>query len=269
VAWDAATGKARITSKTDGTRYLGLAISPDGKRVLVGGTTEGKGDAQKVDAGVMALYTEQFKAIWREGNPSAVRAVAFSPDGKIVAGACDDGSVLIRDAETGAALTAPDHGRGHGALAAVAFSPDGKLLATGGADKSVRLWDVATGKEVRSFGGHAVKVTTVQFSPDGRTLLTTGGDTVYLSDVAAGTDLRRFEAGTDGAHAAAFSPNGKLIVAAGPEGRLRGWQAATGEGPWSITANKKGVNAVAFSPDGETLATAGADGEVTLWPVAK
>src|SRR5262249_37142669 len=43
VAWDAGTGKARITSKTDGTKYLGLAISPDGKRVLVGGTTEGKG----------------------------------------------------------------------------------------------------------------------------------------------------------------------------------------------------------------------------------
>jgi uncharacterized protein (TIGR03067 family) len=273
LAWDRGAAKERIRAKTDGTKYLALAVSPDGKRVLIGGTMDaikGKGDeARKVDAGVMALYTEDFKEVWHEVHDSGVRAVAFSPDGKRVAAACDDGSVLIRDAETGKALRAPGHGRGHGALAAVAFSPDGKLVAAGGADKTVWLWDVATGKEVRSFGGHAAKVTVVQFSPDGRTLLTAGGGTVYLSDVAAGTDLRRFEAEPEGAHAAAFSPNGKLIVAAGPDGRLRGWQAATGEGPWSVTADKKGVTAVAFSPDGETLATAGADGEVRLWPVVK
>ena len=268
-AWDVATRKERITSKTDGTKYLALAISPDGKRVLIGGTTEGKGDdARKVDAGVIAVYTEHFKEVWHEVNDAGVRAVAFSPDGKRVAAACDNGFVLVRDAETGKAIVTLGR-RQDGPLTAVAFSPDGKLLAAGGADKSVSLWDVATGKEVRSFGGHAVNVTTVQFSPDGRTLLTASGGTVYLSDVAAGTDLFRFEAGTEGAHAAAFSPNGKLIVAAGPEGQLRGWQATTGQGPWSIMTTKKGVNAVAFSPDGETLATAGADGEVRLWCVAK
>jgi RNA polymerase sigma factor (sigma-70 family) len=272
-AWNVTTGKVRASLKTDGNKWLALALSPDSKSVLIAGTmdaTEGRGDnARKVEAGVMAVYSAGLKSIWHEVSPSAVRAVAFSPDGKRVAGACDDGSVLIRDAETGKALMAPGHGRGHGPLTAVAFSPDGKFLAAGGADRSVRLWDATTGKEVRSFGGHAVKVTTVQFSPDGRTLLTAGGGTVYLSDVAEGTDLFRFEAGTEGAHAAAFSPNGKLIVASGPDGRLRGWQAKTGEGPWSFTANKKGVNALAFSPDGETLATAGADGEVRLWNVAK
>ncbi len=273
LSWDTATGKLRLNSKSDGTKYQALAISPDGKHVLVGGTMDamrGKGEeAKKVDAGVMALYTANFReSLWDQVHDSGVRAVAFSPDGKRVAAACDNGFVLVRDAETGKAIMTPGR-REYGPLTAVAFSPDGKLLAAGGADKSVRLWDVATGKEVSSFGGHAAKATTVQFSPDGRTLLTTGGGMVYLSDVATGKDLFRFEAGKEGAHAAAFSPNGKLIVAAGPEGRLRGWQATTGEGPWSITANKKGVNAVAFSPDGETLATAGADGEVNLWDVAK
>ncbi len=269
LAWDRGTGKERIKAMIEGTKCLALAISPDGKRVLIGGTTEGKGEeGRKVDAGVMALYTENFKEIWREVNNAGVRSLAFSPDGKRVAAACDNGFVLVRDAETGKGIMTPGR-RQDGPLTAVAFSPDGKLLAAGGADKSVRLWDAATGKEVRSFGGHAVKVTTVQFSPDGRTLMTAGGGMVYLWDVAAGKDLFRFEAGTDGAHAAAFSPNGKLIVAAGPEGQLRGWQATTGQGPWSIVADNKGVNAVAFSPDGETLATAGAAGEVRLWRVAK
>src|SRR5262249_47385635 len=124
-AWDVATGKVRASLNADGNKWLAMALSPDGKSVLTAGTmeaTEGRGDdARKVDAGVMALYSAGLKSVWHEVNPSAVRAVAFSPDGKRVAGACDDGSVLIRDAETGKGLMAPGHGRGHGALAAVAF----------------------------------------------------------------------------------------------------------------------------------------------------
>jgi RNA polymerase sigma-70 factor (ECF subfamily) len=274
LAWDVATGKERIRAMTDRTKCLALAISPEGKRVLIGGTTEateGKGNApRKVDVGVMALYTKQFKGagIWREVSDAGVRAVAFSPDGKRVAAACDNGLVLVRDAEAGRIVKTLGR-KEYGRITTVAFSPDGKLLAAGSAHKKVRFWDMATGRETPVELNPPGAVTTVQFSPDGRTLVTAGDGKVYLWDVAAGKELFRFEAGKEGARAAAFSPDGKLIVAAGPEGRLRGWQATTGEGPWSVEANKKGVNAVAFSPDGELLATAGADGEVRLWPVAK
>jgi hypothetical protein len=57
-------------------------------------------------------------------NP--VRAVAFSPDGKFLAG----GGQELRPWEA----------------KALAFSPDGKRLASGDWDTSVRVWDVATGK---------------------------------------------------------------------------------------------------------------------------
>jgi uncharacterized protein (TIGR03067 family) len=271
-AWDVATGKVRDSLNADGNKWLAMALSPDGKYVLVAGTTEateGKGDeARKVEAGVMALYSAGLKSVWHEASESPVRAVAFSPDGKYAAGACDDGVVLIRDAENGKTLRAPGR-RQFGRLTAVAFSPDGKTLAIGGNDSKVRLIDVNTGVEVRSFGGHTVKVTTVQFSPDGRTLLTAGDDTVYFSEVASGNDLRRFEVGTEGARSAAFSPDGKLIVTGGGTGRVVLWDAATGKELSRKEGHKGPVYGLAFSPDGKMVVTAGADGDVRGWGVAK
>jgi RNA polymerase sigma factor (sigma-70 family) len=271
--YDLATGKAVGSLNADGNKWLALAVSPDGKYILNGGitqATEGKGDdARKVDAGVMALYSAGLKSVWHEVNPSAVRAVAFSPDGKRVAGACDNGLVLVRDAETGKAILALGRVQ-NGTLTSVAFSPDGKVLAAGGRDLVVRLWDVATGKELRVLPEHQGVVTAVAFSPDGRFLLTACGDcAVQLWDVASGKEIRQWVAATKGVRAATFSPDGKRIATGGNAGPVALWDVETGKELASFAGNQKAVNGVAFSPDGQTLATAGQDGTVKLWDVAK
>jgi RNA polymerase sigma factor (sigma-70 family) len=273
-AWDVATGKVRASLNADGNKWVSMAVSPDGKYVLCGGitqATEGKGDdTRKVDAGVMALYSAGLKSIWHEVSPSAVRAVAFSPDGKRVAGACDDGGILIRDAETGKAILAPGHGRQHGPLTTVAFSPDGKTLAAGSRDTVVRLWDVATGKELRALPEHKGVVTAVVFSPDGRHLLTACGDcAVQMWDVASGKELRQWVAATKGVQSVAFSPDGKLIATGGTTGPVALWDAVTGKELSHHEGHKGAVNSVAFSPDGKMIVTAGADGEVRGWGVGK
>ena len=74
-----------------------------------------------------------------------VGAVAFSPDGKLLATAGGDGYVRLWNPATRQAAGAPLPAVSNGSVNAVAFSPDGKLLATAGGDGYVRLWNPATG----------------------------------------------------------------------------------------------------------------------------
>ena len=78
-------------------------------------------------------------------------AVAFSPDGHLLASGLEDAGTQLWDAATGERLRTlhPDATfwtEMTGPVHAVAFSPDGRLLASAGDDGTVRLWDPATGQ---------------------------------------------------------------------------------------------------------------------------
>ncbi|MCM3883271.1 pentapeptide repeat-containing protein, partial [Frankia sp. R82] len=111
---------------------------------------------------------------------SMVQAVAFSPDGLLLA-ICSESAVLIADAQDGPLLRVFT---GHtGTVYAVAFSPDGHTLATGADDGTVRLWDTGSGQTHTTLTGHTSTVWAVAFSPDGHTLATGADDgTVRLWD---------------------------------------------------------------------------------------
>src|SRR5262245_42673055 len=66
-----------------------------------------------------------------EGN-AGLGALAFAPDGALLAGAGRDGRVSLWDATTGRLLRVL--GRHEAEVTCLAFSPDGKLLVTGGRD---------------------------------------------------------------------------------------------------------------------------------------
>ena len=76
-------------------------------------------------------------------SADTVRAVAFSPDGTILATGGYDNILRLWDVATGRKRAELS---GHtGRIESLAFSPDGRAIASGALD-GVRLWDVATGR---------------------------------------------------------------------------------------------------------------------------
>ena len=224
---------------------------------------------------LVRLLMDQQQGGILPGNPAnnGVDAVAFSPDGKLLATGNGDGYVRLWNPATEQAIGAPLPADPQDGVGSVAFSPDGKLLASAGGDGYVRLWNPATRQAIGaplladSGGG----VTAVAFSPDGTLLATAGGDgTVRLWNPAtrqpAGAPLRAATV-RGGVNAVAFSPDGTLLATAGGDGTVRLWNPATHRQIGRpLTGHAGEITSVAFSPDGKLLASAGGDdGTVRLW----
>src|SRR5258708_12587753 len=82
--------------------------------------------------------------------PLAPSCIAFSPDGKALAGACADGSLRLWDAEQGREehrFDSPPK-----VVSGLAFSKDGGLLAAVSPEKegAAKIWNVATAPEAHS-----------------------------------------------------------------------------------------------------------------------
>jgi WD40 repeat protein len=193
---------------------------------------------------------------------SIVFATAFSPDGKLLAVACFDKTVLIYDAVTGKQRQVL---RGHSErIWSVAFAPDGKSLISGSGEYrspndpgEVKIWDLETGKERVSLVGHKGLVFCVAFAPDGREALSASWDaTVIIWDVASAKEKASLTEHTGPVRAIAFSPNSKVLASASFDGSVILWDAGTLKKQRRIEAHEAGVQCLAYSPTSRVFATA-------------
>jgi WD40 repeat protein len=163
-------------------------------------------------------------------HTSDVTCIAFSPDGRLLAGAANDGAIRLWNAQTGAAQRELSAGKKRDSVNSVAFSPDGQTLAAGGAE--INLWDVVTGRQLRSFERQtaagfeaastyrANSISPVAFSRDGKTLAGGGQDGVTtLWNVADGRLLRVLAGHRGNVASLAFAADGRH---APPVGRADG-----------------------------------------------
>jgi WD40 repeat protein/predicted Ser/Thr protein kinase len=195
------------------------------------------------------------------GHKGAVRAVAFSPDDRLIVSGSADNTVKFWDAGTGKEVRTLS---GHQArVTGLAFSPDGRRLATASADRTVRLWEVATGKELLCLEPHTGPVTCVAFSPDGRHIASGSEDwTVRIRDAETGQPVRPFDRHTGPVSAIAFAPDAKSVASVASaanvgRGSKKGefilWDAASGD--VQFKREDFAWTSVAFDPDGQHLAT--------------
>ena len=105
-------------------------------------------------------------------------ALAWSPDGTLLADGGWTKSVILWDARDGAEA-AEEFEELDGAEARildVAWSPDGSMIAAGIRDGMVIVWDVASGDELVSFSAHDGETRAVAWSTDGGAILSAGTD---------------------------------------------------------------------------------------------
>lgn len=170
--WDAKTGRAIKTIPALGSPIVSLALSPDGRRVAIGGVAPA--------CRVQVRDLRSGRAVWDKPVASpegTVTFLAFSPDGKTLARGGQRNNIYLHDARTGrlrATLSDPvpahlRNGAGGEAARVVAYSPDGRFLAGGGISRVV-VWATRTNQVVLRPGQAEQAGIPLAFLPDSRAL---------------------------------------------------------------------------------------------------
>jgi WD40 repeat protein/class 3 adenylate cyclase/energy-coupling factor transporter ATP-binding protein EcfA2 len=205
-----------------------VAFSPDGSLVAAGDINHTSGQTPWRYGATAVWNVASGKRLWLlRTKHGAITSIAFSPDGKTIAAAREDGAVLIYDPATGRLLRAlRPLGGGFFTFETVAFAPDGEL-ATGTWAGIVQFWNPDTGAQI----GHATlvaaaPVASFSFSPKGETFATAGGSDGLAKLWTTKTE-QQFGATFPGDPGqwgnAQFTPDGSKLIVIYADGRGYVW----------------------------------------------
>jgi len=290
---DTVPARALNLRSSDVGYFTDMSFSPDGK-LLAAGAESGPGGN---DIYLFDLETGSLAAVLDDpGNYEFDSAVAFSPDGAVLAAAVTTKTstrVFLWDVAARrliATLDGPGAAPINQGQGIVAFSPNGSLLAAvaaGGVD--ISIWDVASRHPATTLRA-ASGVGGLAFSPDGsRLAAVNNGSQTWIWNTATGQQVATlrskpgasygqpgFIGGNTAGQGLAYSPDGTILATTSDHASIYLWNTAT-DSLTGILPSARPLNqppssqvwGVAFSPDGTLLAGLGrVTNSVFVWNVA-
>lgn len=209
------------------------------------------------------------RAVELPDHDRGVRAVAFAPDGRLVATLGNDFQIKLSDAQTGKIVRewafGPFDPEKFSSLRSADFSPDGSLLAAG-SDAEIKVFDVQTGEVRHHFTGEgATENKCLRFVPAGDRLLTQDSDAVSVWSLGDEGLQRRIPIKGFLADHFALTPDGRYLAAGGPDGAIDLFDVQTGQRVHRFAKAVEGSPSLAINADGSLLAIGDMDENLVLY----
>ena len=237
-----------------GPHFWAVAISPDSKRLALGGMTR---DVLLFDVESGALLPSPFQ------HEEWVMEVLWSQDGRWFGSSSFAGAVVIQEDATGEVVYRSD---AEEVAYTLSFHPTEPLLAWGAYDGSIRIVDLAEGKDIAAIPAHEDGVLFVAWNGDGSELLSTGEDGVVRFWDGRSHEATGFlEGHTAGITSVSLSSDGRHAVSSGDDATVR---------LWSLTDNRQvrverphggWINFTSFLPGQSRFLSVGTDRRVFVY----